>query len=127
MFAFGADRPRRRPNLTPMIDVVFLLLVFFMLVSRFGADVSISIRPSGDAASAEWIGPPRVIDVYGSGRVDLNGEPSEVEHLAGWLKPLMPTDEAAVVIRTHDADLSQLTEVLDLLTRKGITNLIVME
>ena len=29
MIAFGADRPRRRPNLTPMIDVVFLLLGVF--------------------------------------------------------------------------------------------------
>jgi Biopolymer transport protein len=27
---------RRRPGLTPIIDVVFLLLVFFMLASRFG-------------------------------------------------------------------------------------------
>ena len=30
------SRPRRRMNLTPMIDVIFLLLVFFMMVSRFG-------------------------------------------------------------------------------------------
>ena len=38
MFAFASHRPRRKPSLTPMIDVVFLLLVFFMLASRFGQD-----------------------------------------------------------------------------------------
>ena len=27
---------RRRANFTPMIDVVFLLLIFFMMISRFG-------------------------------------------------------------------------------------------
>lgn len=35
-FRLGAPRRTRRPSLTPMIDAVFLLLVFFMLASRFG-------------------------------------------------------------------------------------------
>ena len=35
---------RRRPSLTPMIDVVFLLLIFFMLVARFGVDKVIDIN-----------------------------------------------------------------------------------
>ncbi|MEO0362761.1 MAG: biopolymer transporter ExbD, partial [Pseudomonadota bacterium] len=35
-----ARAPRRRPSLTPMIDVVFLLLVFFMLAARFGVELA---------------------------------------------------------------------------------------
>ncbi|NSY41645.1 biopolymer transporter ExbD, partial [Leisingera sp. ANG59] len=30
-------------SLTPMIDVVFLLLVFFMLASRFGMDTVLQL------------------------------------------------------------------------------------
>lgn len=34
----GSTRARRRPSLTPMIDVVFLLRVFFTLAARFSVD-----------------------------------------------------------------------------------------
>lgn len=36
MFDFAPAPARKRPSLTPMIDVVFLLLVFFMLTAHFG-------------------------------------------------------------------------------------------
>lgn len=54
------SRPRRRPSLTPMIDVVFLLLVFFMLASRFGMDqvVEMPIASGGGTLPARpnwWI------------------------------------------------------------------------
>ena len=45
MLQFGPPRPRRKPSLTPMIDVVFLLLVFFMLAARFGQDVGLALAP----------------------------------------------------------------------------------
>ncbi|WP_296645235.1 ExbD/TolR family protein, partial [Roseinatronobacter sp.] len=44
MFAFEDTRPTRKPSLTPMIDVVFLLLVFFMLASRFGHDMHLPLN-----------------------------------------------------------------------------------
>ncbi|MEO1119875.1 MAG: biopolymer transporter ExbD, partial [Pseudomonadota bacterium] len=35
----GPARPRRRlVSLTPLIDVVFLLLIFFMLAARFSVE-----------------------------------------------------------------------------------------
>ncbi len=48
MFSFAPPRPsRRRPNLTPMIDVVFLLLVFFMLASQFGRPQALPLFGGG--------------------------------------------------------------------------------
>jgi len=42
--ALGATRPRRRSvGLTPLIDVVFLLLVFFMLATRFDVDRALAL------------------------------------------------------------------------------------
>ena len=46
-----ALKPRRRPSLTPMIDVVFLLLVFFMLASRFGMDAVLNLPWPARAAA----------------------------------------------------------------------------
>ena len=40
----GPPLKRRKPSLTPMIDVVFLLLVFFMLAWRFGVDTHLPLN-----------------------------------------------------------------------------------
>ena len=52
----GRFRPRRRPALelgmTPLIDIVFLLLIFFMLTSRFvvqeGIQVDLPLTERGE-------------------------------------------------------------------------------
>ena len=67
----GSPPIRRKPSLTPMIDVVFLLLVFFMLAARFGQDVVIDL-PISAASDKPYEGPPRLIDVL-PGAVRLNG------------------------------------------------------
>ena len=70
MFDLAPPRPRRRISLTPMIDVVFLLLVFFMLAARFGQDLQIPL--SLGQGSGTWQGPPRLLDIRPDGLM-LNG------------------------------------------------------
>jgi biopolymer transport protein ExbD len=67
-FRLGAPRRTRRPSLTPMIDAVFLLLVFFMLASRFGRAGAVALVGAGDGAGAPWSGPPRLAEVAPGGR-----------------------------------------------------------
>ena len=40
----GSRRSSHVPNLTPLIDIVFLLLIFFMLTSHFVREESINIE-----------------------------------------------------------------------------------
>ncbi|MEJ2345598.1 MAG: biopolymer transporter ExbD [Gammaproteobacteria bacterium] len=53
----GRRRGRGTPNLTPLIDVVFLLLVFFMLTSHFVREEAINVdlptAESGEAVEAD--------------------------------------------------------------------------
>lgn len=57
-----SPRSRRKPSLTPMIDVVFLLLVFFMLASRFGLEAMMPL-PLVGAGGGAYSGPPRLVDI----------------------------------------------------------------
>lgn len=126
MFAFDTPRPRRRPSLTPMIDVVFLLLVFFMLAARFGQDLSLPLATGGGGA-AEWQGPPRLVTLRPEG-VTLNGVPTEPAALAEALRPLLPAPDAPVLIRAAEGtELGRLVALLDRLRGAGITNLAVVE
>lgn len=118
-------RRRRRLNLTPMIDVVLLLLVFFMMVSRFGGMQGMPLAVAGSGGGA-WSGPPRLVTLEGEG-VALNGVAVPVEGLVAALRPLMASAEDPVVLRTGDAAVQALVAVLDGLRAGGITRVIVVE
>jgi biopolymer transport protein ExbD len=48
----GRRRPRPGPNLTPLVDVVFLLLLFFMLTSHFVREEVIELSlPEAESGS----------------------------------------------------------------------------
>lgn len=116
---------RRRPSLTPMIDVVFLLLVFFMLVARFGGTEGLSLLLSSTEGVSAYSGPPRLISVLPQG-VTLNGQP--VTDLPGALAPLMASPQDIVVVRpAPGTGVARLIEVLETLRKAGLTGLTVVE
>lgn len=124
MFTFETPRPRRRPSLTPMIDVVFLLLVFFMLAARFGQDFSTPLSTAG--GSADYAGPPRLITLSGTGMA-LNGQPLSMDAIAARLPALMTDASDLIFVQpTRDASLQQLVDVIDALRAAGLTHISVV-
>ncbi|TMV93541.1 biopolymer transporter ExbD [Thioclava sp. BHET1] len=121
--------PQRRPrriSLTPMIDVVFLLLVFFMLASRFGVDMQVPLQQAGGPGGA-YQGPPRLVDVTPEG-VRLNGVAVPLDALAGQLAPLMTSPEDTVILRARgEASLQELVTVMGVLRRAGLDKLVQVE
>ncbi len=71
-------------NLTPMIDVVFLLIIFFMVATKF-TELERKIRlevPRVAAARAMTPAPEkRVLNVYQDGRMTLDRQPVTLEQL----------------------------------------------
>lgn len=88
MFNFAIARPRRRPGLTPMIDVVFLLLVFFMLASRFGQYRALPLSAGGGTTLCS--GPPRLVDI-GAEDLRWNGVAVSLDAPAGEIGRLAPS------------------------------------
>lgn len=125
MFAFGPVRSRKRPSLTPMIDVVFLLLVFFMLAARFGAEGAVAMATGG--GSAVWQGAPRLVE-FAPGAYWLNGAPIAADALPAGLRALMPDLDAPIVLRPRlGADAQALIDLSERLRDAGLTRLIVIE
>lgn len=126
MFTLAPKVRRRRPSLTPMIDVVFLLLVFFMLASRFGADTTLAITPA-QAGSGAYNGAPRLIDVGPSGVIFLNGAPITWDALAPQVVELMTGPDDVVILRPKDgATVQDLTNVMTHLRDNHVTHLAVI-
>ena len=126
MFAFATPRPRLQPSLTPMIDVVFLLLVFFMLAARFGQDMSLPLS-TASGGDVSWQGPPRLVEVDPKALL-LNGMVVAGDALATTLSPLMPDPDAPVLLRAgQKTDLARFVAVIDDLHAAGFTQLIIVE
>lgn len=123
-FAFRTRQPRRRPSLTPMIDVVFLLLVFFLVAARFAPEGAIPLARSG--ASAPWEGAPRLVEVAPSG-LALNGVTMTGQDLVAALARLMPSPDAPVVLRPADgASVQDLVTAAELLRGAGYGRLVLV-
>ena len=61
-------------NLTPLIDVVFLLLIFFMVSTTFDRDSELSIELPAASAEAQNRRPDSIeVDVDAQGRIYVNG------------------------------------------------------
>ena len=70
-----ARRPDVSINLTPLIDVVFLLLIFFMVSTSFSELTQLTVNlPEADGASApDEIG--LVVGIDSAGNVTVGGDP----------------------------------------------------
>lgn len=122
---FGTPRAKKRISLAPMIDVVFLLLVFFMLASQFGRDQVVPLATGG--AGNVYQGPPRLVRVTAEG-LWLNGLPVAADGLAERLQSLTSDMSDAIVLQPDaSASLQHLMDAAGLLTGAGFTGLVVME
>jgi biopolymer transport protein ExbD len=108
-----------------MIDVVFLLLVFFMLASRFGGAGVAAMLGAAQGGGA-WSGPPRLIEVAPGGALRVNGIPAP--DLADALAPLTGDGPAGrlVVLRAADgARVQDLADAALALSRAGFADVAV--
>lgn len=121
---FTTPRRRRRLTLTPLIDVVFLLLIFFMLLARFQTEGGIDLALGGGRDG--YTGPPRVIDVTPA-TTFLNGQPHSLEVLPDALRPLVASGDDTVVLRARDGATTQrLVDVMTTLSQSGFSGLTVL-
>ncbi|MEO9576444.1 MAG: biopolymer transporter ExbD [Tateyamaria sp.] len=112
-----ARRARRRLSMTSLVDVIFLLLLFFMLTSTFSkfAEVELSAGGSGQAADVAQV-PPLFLRV-GEAALELNGEPVAIAGLETSLRDrVAPDDVQPVLVSLRDGVTSQrLTDLLVML------------
>ncbi len=98
-------RTKRSFSLTPLIDVVFLLLVFFMLASTFLKFGAVKIETAG--AGGRVADPTKVVLVHvdGARRYIVNGTPAAGNELTSTVNRLVDQGarDAVVVVRNKAA------------------------
>jgi len=127
--AFNAKRRRRKPaiNITSLIDVMFLLLIFFMVSSTFRHQLGIDVElPEAETAAMQEMRHREIVvtrngDYYfGQQLVDENG----LRQAIGRLLDAEP--EAALILRADQrADFGSVIRAIDIAREVGGTRLVV--
>lgn len=102
-------------DISPLIDMVFILLIFFMVSTTFVKDMQLEIdRPQ---ASTQTAASTKAIRVYidNTGDVYLNGEAVRTWVLQGLLKDQLraSSQKSVLVVTDSKVPAGQLVEVVD--------------
>jgi len=116
---------RRRIPLTPLIDVIFILIMFFLLSSTFGVwrplDVSLGRQPADQGAAQEAASSrPAILIVVreeqegNRAQLTVNGVSLALEELSRELDRLAALGAAeALLVPERGADFQKVVRVLD--------------
>lgn len=118
----GRRRSTQTPNLTPLIDIVFLLLVFFMLTSHFVQEQSLNLElPVADSGDAVGEDSQLEVVIAKDGRLLINDHFVEDEALQEVLRTaLAGREDKQVRIRgDRTSPLGRSVTVLDAARRAG--------
>ena len=119
-----APRPRRRISLTPLIDVVFMLLLFFLLASQFDQWRAFTLTASVPSSAGVSDDPARTVllHVQADGRLALDGTALDPARLVEVLREQRQRDPDLTVVLQADAEveLQALVTAMDGIAAAGI-------
>lgn len=123
--ASRAKPKRALIGLKSLIDVVFILLVFFMLVSSFTQWRTTTLSPSQAAnGRSEGLVGAVLIEMRGGGDVRLSGETMRLDGIEGPVRALLDEapDRRFIVEAAEGVALQDLVDLLDRLSVAGAGN-----
>lgn len=115
-------------NLTPMIDVVFLLVIFFMVGAKFTeqeGNIKVNVPGVGNLQSLTRGPDRRVIDVMADGTVLFDKNPIAIAQLQQTLLGAVAqyADTSVVVRGDGQGNFQRIAEVMLMVRQAGITDI----
>lgn len=118
-------KPYNEINITPLVDLTFVLLIIFILLTTAAVQGIKVDLPS--ASSAKTLNEPksRVIAVTNDGTISIDAVPVSLAELEGELRTsIATTPDLAVVLRGDRAvQYDKVMQVLDLCSKVGVPSL----
>jgi len=112
-------------NLTSLIDVMFLLLIFFMVTSTFRNQPAITLVLPRSATAAETLDTPVILFLTAEGEVYLNDAPVPKSELSSRLEELhTESKDNRMVLRADEAaSHGDVVGLIDTIKQSGFTRI----
>ena len=115
-------------NLTPMIDIVFLLIIFFMVGTRFTEmerQYDIQLPTVSDAQPLTTLPDEITVNIRSSGEIQVNGQERTLDELEADLRQAKKNyaDQAIVVRGAGTGPYQHVMDILAVCHRVRINNI----
>jgi biopolymer transport protein ExbD len=110
-------------NLTPLIDVVFLLLIFFLVATRFAQDdreLPVQLPSAASAVPMTMEPNELVVNVDASGDYMVRGERTSLQRIEGILTQAVannPVNQMVIIRGDKNVAFQSIVAVMDLCTK----------
>jgi biopolymer transport protein ExbD len=121
---FGADEEENEINLTPMLDVVFIMLIFFIVTASFikeaGIDVDRPDAPSADSQDDAAI----LIAISANDEIWIDRRQTDPNAVRGMIERLHAENpKGSIVIQADEESTNEmLVVVMEAAKQAGVTN-----
>ena len=125
---FKEEKKRRTTiNITPLIDVLFILLIFFMVSSSFieqpGMKLELPTIKSQEVARVENL----VMHVSADGTIFLADKEVNLDNLASEIANMIPDIEEKTLVLKADKKTEHglIVQIMDIAKRGGLTKIVI--
>ena len=114
-------------NLTPLIDVLFILIIFFTVSSTFLEQPGIELKlPEAESSQSHTV-QKIVVYVDKEENIFLNEDPIEIDKVAEHVQLLISaqTDKSVVLHADKEVSHGVIIRIMDLLRKRGIYKIVI--
>jgi biopolymer transport protein ExbD len=111
-------------NLTPLIDIVFLLLVFFLLTTHFIEEDGIGVRLPSAASVTPRDRNEVAVAITREGDLFVEGQRLSLDALADKLRAMIKDDTTVVIRGDRDVPLQTAVSVMEIAKKAGAARLV---
>ncbi len=102
-------------DMTPMLDIVFILLIFFIVTTSFVREEALLVNKPKANKSASNNDPVIVVAISESGLITFNGKIVDLERLPARIENFLATNatKSAVVLPNKETTYDHVVHVID--------------
>jgi biopolymer transport protein ExbD len=121
-------RSQSEQNVVPLVNIVFLLLIFFMLAGRIAASGPFPVQPPPSTSGGDLQPAELKILVAADGRLALNGAPATAETALEHVRAGIASDRAVrITVKADGAAASgPVLGLLDRFKKAGIRRVVLI-
>ena len=113
-------------NIAPLIDIVFLLLIFFMLASEFTDFKTIDlVSPIESNKNIETKDQPINIKLFNNGNISVNNSSTNLKKFHKFMQKFLKNNKSnkLIITTTSDTKINILINTIDIIRDLGIENI----